>query len=113
MRSLNNIFQTPSLPGDDEFSELLAKGDVKIERIISTGQITPFDSWYDQEQDEWVILLEGEARLQFSGEDEILLKKGDYLFIKAHEKHRVTYTSVQPACIWLAIHGKLIPDYRQ
>ena len=109
MRDLNSIFHTPSVPDDDEFSEVLAKGDVKIERIVSTGQITPPDVWYDQDQDEWVVLLEGEARLLFLGEEEISMKKGDYLLIKAHEKHRVTYTSVHPACIWLAIHGKLLP----
>jgi len=107
MIQLRNIFKLPELMGDAEITELLAEGDARIERIISSGQITPADEWYDQDADEWVVLLDGEARLLFEGAGEITLKKGDYLLIKAHEKHRVTFTSSQPICIWLAVHSKL------
>ena len=86
----------------------------KLERIISTGQVTPEGEWYDQEKDEWVILLQGNAKLLFEKnyndkiENKIIeLKKGDYLFIKKHEKHRVIYTSQDPPCIWLALHGDM------
>lgn len=107
MIQLKNIFQYPAVMGDAELNELLAEGVVRIERIISTGQITPDDEWYDQEVDEWVVLLDGEARLFIQGTGEVSLHRGNYLLIKAHEKHRVTYTSIRPPCIWLAIHGKL------
>lgn len=108
MIEVANIFKLPELVGDTEFAELLAEGDAMIERIISTGQTTPDKEWYDQENDEWVILLDGEARLLFDGaEGEVTMHKGDYMLIKAHKKHRVTFTSKHPPCIWLAIHSKL------
>lgn len=107
MTKLRNLFEIPVSENTDEFSEILAQGDIRIERIVSTGQITPEDQWYDQEVDEWVALLNGEARILFENSEEITLRKGDYILIKAHEKHRVTYTSTDPPCVWLAIHGRL------
>lgn len=105
MTKLRNVFEIPQLTSDKEFNEVMTQGDVIIERIISTGQTTPVDEWYNQEKDEWVILLDGEARLNFEESGEIIMNKGDYILIKAHERHRVEYTSVNPPCIWLAIHG--------
>jgi cupin 2 domain-containing protein len=102
-----NIFQLPtSLPiatAPEVFETLHDSKNIKIERIISTGQVS--ESWYDQEQDEWVCLLQGKARLLFDHDqgETIKLSAGDTLFIPKHRLHRVVYTSVQPACIWLAI----------
>jgi cupin 2 domain-containing protein len=107
MTKLRNLLELPKSSGTKELTEILAEGQIKIERIISTGQITPVDEWYDQDKDEWVLLVEGEAKLTFEDSGEITLKKGDYILIKAHERHRVTYTSTHPPCIWLAIHGKI------
>jgi len=107
MVTLRNIFRLPDTLPPGEYFEDIAMGDAKVERIISSGHITPADDWYDQETDELVILLEGEAKLIFEDNEEVLMKRGDYLLIKAHEKHRVTYTSEKPACIWLAVHGNL------
>ncbi|MDJ0580431.1 cupin domain-containing protein [Crocosphaera sp.] len=105
---MNNIFQfTNQLSEQEIFETILNSKNVKIERIISTGQTTAEDTWYDQEEDEWVILLQGQATLLFFDNSSIHLKAGDYLLIKAHQKHRVTYTSFNPPCIWLAIHGNL------
>jgi hypothetical protein len=53
---------------DEVVAELLTTLNLRIERIVSTGQASPPDGWYDQEWDEWVILLRGGARLQFEGE---------------------------------------------
>ncbi len=93
---------------DKECFEILFHGNnVMVERIISIGQITPEGQWYDQELDEWVVLLIGEAKIRFDNDEEILLKMGDYIFIPARKRHRVTYTSANPACIWLAIHGDI------
>ncbi|WP_009545876.1 cupin domain-containing protein [Crocosphaera subtropica] len=106
---MDNIFQLPNQLNDQEiFETILNSKNVKIERIISTGQTTPEGTWYDQDQDEWVILLQGEATLLYSDNSSISLTTGDYLLIKAHEKHRVTFTSSDPPCIWLAIHGNLV-----
>ncbi|WP_107668771.1 cupin domain-containing protein [Cyanothece sp. BG0011] len=106
---MNNIFRLPELPKKQEiFETIINSKNVIIERIISTGQTTPEGSWYDQDQDEWVILLQGEATLLYSDNSSIDLKSGDYLLIKAHQKHRVIFTSSDPPCIWLAIHGNLV-----
>ncbi len=105
---MDNIFQyTNQLSEQEIFETILNSKNLKIERIISTGQITSEDTWYDQEEDEWVILLQGKASLLFFDNSSINLKAGDYLLIKAHQKHRVTFTSFDPPCIWLAIHGNL------
>lgn len=104
-----NIFELPEKLRDRELFEPLIQTDqVLIERIISTGQTTPEGEWYDQPRDEWVLLLQGEAQLTYEDGMSIDLKTGDYLLIPAHQKHRVSYTSSNPACIWLAIHSALV-----
>lgn len=75
-----------------------------IERIISKGHSTPEGEWYDQDQDEWVLLLQGKAVLSFEDNSTINLASGDYLYIPAHERHRVEWTDPNGDCIWLAIH---------
>ena len=106
-----NLFTLPTVDIYDDqkefFETLNESGDVKIERIISTGQTTPPDQWYDQEKAEWVVLLTGEAELTFEDKSIKRLTAGDYIFIPPHQKHRVTYTSMEPACIWLAVHYKM------
>ncbi len=108
---IKNIFEINKEISNEEIFETLFKGNgnFKVEKIISTGQITPENEWYDQEWDEWVVLLQGESKILFEQNNETkCLKKGDYLFIKSHEKHRVVYTSLDPPCVWLAIHGENI-----
>lgn len=105
MTKLRNLYEIPLLTSDKELAEVLTEGDVVIERIVSTGQSSAVDQWYDQDKDEWVVLLEGEAKLYFEETGEIIMNKGDYILIKAHERHRVEYTSSNPPCVWLAVHG--------
>lgn len=103
-----NLFQLPTqLPGVELIEALIPDRGILIERIISRGQTTPPGVWYDQERDEWVVLLQGRARLAWENGQELTLEAGDWAFIPAHERHRVEYTSVQPPCIWLAVHGRL------
>ena len=103
---MTNIFDLPSsLPNQELFESLVSADNILIERIISTGQATPPGEWYDQDRDEWVILLQGFASLAYADGTNIKLVTGDYLFIPAHQKHRVEYTSSDPPCIWLAVHG--------
>jgi cupin 2 domain-containing protein len=104
----SNIFKIEKAKSGNQeiFETLIASEEVLIERIISTGQVTPDDEYYDQNYDEWVILLQGIATLSFEKNKKTNLKAGDYLFIPAHQKHRVDYTSSMPACIWLAVHIK-------
>ena len=92
----------------EEFTEILAsshEGPMRIERIVSEGHVSPVDFWYDQSEFEWVIVLQGNAELEFMNHGKIALSHGDWVFITAHEKHRVTYTSDNPKCTWLAVFG--------
>lgn len=91
---------------EEIFSDLLKNKNVRIERIVSTGQTSPKDFWYDQDENEFVLVLEGEAILEFKEEDkikEVKLNKNDYIDIKAHVKHRVKYTDTTKPTIWLAV----------
>ncbi|MGF1540531.1 MAG: cupin domain-containing protein [Pleurocapsa sp.] len=102
---MNNIFNLPTqLPPTELFETLLSQKNIVIERIVSQGQISPPGKWYNQEKHEWVILLQGEAELSYADNSRIKLTKGDYLYIPAHQKHRVEYTTIEPVCIWLAIN---------
>lgn len=103
-----NLFKLPeSLPREEIFEPLIPDRGVLIERIVSTGQSTPEGEWYDQERDEWVVLLRGGAILAFEDGRMFRLGPGDYVFIPAHERHRVEHTNSRYPCIWLAVHGKL------
>ncbi|PSB04912.1 cupin [Merismopedia glauca CCAP 1448/3] len=104
---MGNIFDIPEiLPSEELFETILAQSNILIERIISSGQTTPLGQWYDQETDEWVILLQGEAELSYRDGTRLTMQTGDYVMIPAHHQHRVEYTSSNPVCIWLAIHIK-------
>ncbi|WP_315506308.1 cupin domain-containing protein [Pyramidobacter piscolens] len=90
--------------GGELFDELAAGRGCRVERIVSVGQATPEGEWYDQDGDEWVALLQGEARLLWDNGDESPLAPGDWLLIPAHVRHRVVYTSAEPPCVWIAVH---------
>lgn len=105
-----NFFHLPQpLPTSEQLDTLLETSNFRIERIISTGQVTPPGQWYDQAQDEWVILIQGEAYLEYGDGSQVFLKAGDHLLIPAHQKHRVSFTRSAPPCLWLAFHGPLTP----
>lgn len=101
-----NIFT--DIPGDipDEFFEdLLQTGSFRVERIVSRVPSLPAGQWYDQENDEWVVLLKGSAGLEFEQSGEVVvMRSGDYLHLPAHTRHRVAWTDPAQETIWLAIH---------
>jgi len=103
---LKNIFSPFPVPAANEWVEtLLQTKNFQLERIVSHGQTSPEDFWYDQDHSEWVILLSGGARLLFADcNKEIKLNPGDYLNIPAHRKHRVVWTDPDQPSIWLTIH---------
>jgi len=97
-----NLFSAVSgLSHGESFDELLRHKNIVIERIVTADNIEA--KLYNQPQDEWVALLQGEAKLALDGQ-EISLSRGDTCFIPAHTPHRVIATSAEPRCIWLAIH---------
>lgn len=83
---------------------LLESGSMRIERIVSRGHASPEGFWYDQEQNEWVVLLSGRARLRFEGEEPLELHPGSCVNIPAHTRHRVDWTDPSQPTIWLAVH---------
>lgn len=85
---------------------LAGSGAMRVERILSMGHTTPEGFWYDQEEDEWVALLEGSARVLFANGTEVSLTRGETLFIPRRARHRVTYSS--SPCIWLAIFAETL-----
>lgn len=105
MDSLLTLPEDIRLPGIPEhFTPLLASDSgLLVERIVSWGHVTPEGQWCDQEKDEWVLLLEGSARLGFADGREVALERGRCLLLPRHVRHRVLETS--KPCIWLAIHA--------
>ncbi len=86
----------------EQFFELLKHDNVRVEKIVSNGQTTPSRDWYDQDENEFVILLEGDAIIEFEAK-EVTLLKGDYLIIEKHIRHRVKYTNTSKPTVWLAL----------
>jgi cupin 2 domain-containing protein len=104
---MNNIFANlpfTAQPGEI-IESLLQTSQFTLKRLISTGQSTPENEWYDQAEDEWCILLTGNAALRFEGQPELVeLNPGDYLHIPAHKRHQLAWTKAGEATVWLALH---------
>lgn len=102
---LENLFEDFPEEFDEEFMEDIVDDDhVRIERIVSQGHSSPEGFWYDQDEDEWVVLLTGAAGLAFEDEDEeMVLRPGDHVRIPAHRRHRVAWTSPDEETVWLAV----------
>ena len=92
-------------PAPEEFTEVLKSGQVRIERIVSHGHVSPPGFWYDQDDWEYVAVLQGSAQLETKSEH-FTMNAGDWVLIPAHERHRVIYTSTEPPCVWLAVFGR-------
>ena len=100
-----NIYSNVPDRMPEEIIETLAdSGKVRIERIISDAHSSPEEFWYDQDENEWVLLLEGSAGLRFEESGEVLvLKPGDWVDIAAHVRHRVEWTDPKQKTVWLAV----------
>lgn len=95
-----NLFTDAAPPqAGERFDTILSQRNLVIERIVSSAQITPQE--YVQAQDEWVLLVHGQAALRVAGEL-VTLVAGDYLFLPAGVAHRVECTA--PGTMWLAVH---------
>ena len=102
---IKNIFKDIPLNIQEEITEkIISSGKFRIERIISGGHSSNEDFWYDQEENEWVIVLKGKAILEFFGENELIeVNEGDYINIPSHKKHRIEWTDPENKTIWLAV----------
>jgi len=103
---IRNIFsEIPNSINGEMFEIMIRNEHFILERIISSGQATPPGEWFDQDTNEWVILLRGGAGLIFEDEaDEFVMHPGDYVHIPAHRRHRVGWTDSKEKTVWLAIH---------
>ena len=99
----NLLENIPADLSEEVFESLLTSTKIRIERIISKGHTSPKEGWYDQEDNEWVIVLKGAGTVIFEGGAEYTLNEGDYLNIPANKKHRVSWTKGDEETIWLAI----------
>src|SRR5574341_1406851 len=100
-----NIFSGATVPsGLEQCLTLFDSAGVRVERIVSNAHSSPAGFWYDQPEDEWVMVLRGGAMLEFDSGELVAMNEGDYLTIPKHAKHRVRQTG--PETIWLAVHLK-------
>ncbi|SFL18702.1 cupin 2 domain-containing protein [Nitrosomonas aestuarii] len=100
-----NIFSAIPVKLEKEaFETLVSSSVVTIEKIISKGHRSPDGGWYDQEKNEWVLVLKGSAELTFADKTLVRLEEGDFIHIPPHKKHRVSWTDPDRETFWLAVH---------
>ncbi|KAF7770132.1 cupin 2 domain-containing protein [Pseudoalteromonas citrea] len=99
----NFLSQLPQDTTQEHFEAIINTKQTRIERIVSFGQTSPDVGWYDQHENEWVMVLEGSGTIEFEDGTSKTLSKGDYLNIAAHTKHKVTHTAINEPTVWLAI----------
>lgn len=101
---MTDIFNIPAKPETDEFFEtLFSVGNIRIERIVSYGIPSPAGFWYEQDEFEWLAVLEGEAVIKYPDGLEKSLARGSTLYIAPKEKHRVE--RVSNPCVWFTVKG--------
>ena len=102
---MNNVFDDIHVDLPEELVESLVEcGGLRIERIVSRGHTTADGEWYDQESDEFVLLLKGSAVLEFADGHNHSLGPGDWMVIPAHSRHRVVKTDSATESVWLCVH---------
>ena len=100
---MENLYNINEYPISAEISELIVSNpNVRIERIISPAHFV--SDWFDQDENEYVILLQGQAVLEYEDGVKVELTAGNSLIIAAHQKHRLVDTSEEPLCIWMCVH---------
>jgi len=103
-----NLFTGATAPaGLETFLTLFESANVRVERIVSNTHSSPADFWYDQPEDEWVMVLRGQATLEFTDGESVAMRAGDHVTIATHVRHRVSETDAET--IWLAVHVKPQP----
>lgn len=102
-QAFNLLVALPPAMAEEHLQTLLERPGLRIERIVSDGQSSPPGFWYDQAEDEWVLVLQGCGCLEYPDGRRIDLHAGDSLLIPAHCRHRVAATD--PRTVWLAIFG--------
>src|SRR5271169_6474466 len=105
MQAENLLDDLPANLPEELFTPLLKASNFRVERIVSHGHASPPEFSYDQDDHEWLLVIEGSAAIEFEGQCEpVELRPGSYLNIPAHARHRVVWTDPNMRTVWLAIH---------
>jgi cupin 2 domain-containing protein len=105
METENLLDNLPHQPPQEVLTTILQADGLRLQRIVSQGHASPPGFWYDQDDNEWVMLLAGSATVEFEGDAEPRrLRPGSYLNIPAHARHRVLATDPRQKTVWLAVH---------
>jgi cupin 2 domain-containing protein len=103
MRKGNIYSDIPDRVPEEIFETLAESEKMRVKRIISDSHASPEGFWYDQDENEWVMVLKGSAGLKFEGEEMLVLNLGDWVDIPAHVRHRVEWTDPKEKTVWLAV----------
>ena len=106
MNSTNIFDSLPKYLKSEFFEDIIRSSAVRIERIVSKGHTSSDSGWYDQDENEWVMVIEGRASLGFEDGSKCDLSAGDYINIPAHVKHKVAWTDPNEITVWLAVFYK-------
>ena len=99
-----NIFESiPEQLDDEVFDSLIQQANVKIERIVSKGHSSPKSGWYEQDHNEWVIVLKGAATIMLEDKELVQLTVGSHLNIPAYTRHKVSWTTPDTETVWIAV----------
>ncbi|MGE9290780.1 MAG: cupin domain-containing protein [Puniceicoccales bacterium] len=101
--SHNLLHSLPDSLETETIETILRGQNVRIERILSHGQSSPETGWYDQEENEWVMVLQGRGEIQYENGNSITLGPGDQVNLPAHTKHRVHWTDPDQITVWVAV----------
>ena len=105
MLTVESLFaRIPAEIPEELVGEILRTDAFRIERIVSRGHASPPGFWYDQETDEWVLLVKGSAVLRFADGRVVPLAEGDHILIPRRLRHRVERTDPEGDTVWIAVH---------
>lgn len=102
--AMTNFFKAiPAAIPEEIMTTLVTTDNIRIERILSRGQTSPKTGWYDQDDNEWVMVLSGSGTITFDDGQQTQLQAGDFINIPKHRKHRVSWTDPNQVTVWLAV----------
>ena len=101
---MGNVFEgIPAELPKEMIETLIDCTNVRIERIVSKGHCSPEGLWYEQEEDEFVLVVKGAGEIEFADGDRVRLGTGDWVNIPAMKKHRVSWTEEGVETVWLGV----------
>lgn len=105
--SMNSLLSLiPDHIDHEQIEGILHHDNIRIERILSQGQTSPDNGWYDQDENEWVLVIQGAGEITFEDGDIVKMHPGDHINIPAHHRHKVSWTDPDHVTVWLAIFYK-------